>query len=41
MAETVLDRSAISAESSDDHELSVFKQFIDSLPEDPQVPPTN
>jgi len=37
VAETVLDRSAISAESSDDHELSVFKQFIDSLtlPDEP------
>src|SRR2546428_4046960 len=35
VADTVLDRSAISAESSDDHELSVFKQFIESLPDDP------
>ena len=35
VSDTVLDRSAISAESSDDHELSVFKQFIESLPDDP------
>src|SRR5207302_9885674 len=32
VAESVLDRSAISAESGDDNELSVFKQFIESLP---------
>src|SRR5881296_4711996 len=36
VSETVLDRSAISAESSDDNELSVFKEFIESLPDDPQ-----
>src|SRR2546428_7593542 len=35
VSDTVLDRSAISAESSDDQELSVFKQFIESLPDDP------
>ncbi len=33
VAETVLDRSAISAESGDEHELSVFKQFIETLPD--------
>jgi len=36
VSETVLDRSAITAESSDDNELSVFKEFIESLPDDPQ-----
>ena len=41
VADTVLDRSAIIAESEEDQNLTVFKQFIDSLPEDPQVPPTN
>ncbi|HEY7623812.1 MAG TPA: bifunctional nuclease family protein [Candidatus Limnocylindria bacterium] len=35
VSESVLDRSAITAESSDDNELSVFKEFIESLPDDP------
>ena len=35
VAETVLDRSAITAESNDDQELSVFKEFIESLPDEP------
>ena len=39
--DTVLDRSAILAESEDDQGLSVFKQFIESLPEDPQAPPSS
>ena len=39
VADTVLDRSSIIAESEEDQNLTVFKQFIDSLPEDPQVPP--
>src|SRR5881396_1003413 len=39
VADTVLDRSAILAESEEDQNLTVFKQFIDSLPEDPQTPP--
>ena len=41
VADTVLDRSAILAESEDDESLSVFKQFIESLPEDPQAPPSS
>ena len=41
VADTVLDRSAIIAESEEDQNLTVFKEFIDSLPDDPQVPPTN
>jgi uncharacterized protein len=41
VADTVLDRSAIIAESEEDKDLTVFKEFIDSLPDDPQVPPTN
>jgi len=36
VSETVLDRSAITAESNDDDQLSVFKEFIESLPDDPQ-----
>src|SRR5437762_2368835 len=36
VSETVLDRSAITAESNDDEQLSVFKEFIESLPDDPQ-----
>lgn len=40
VADTVLDRSAILAESEDDQGLAVFKEFIDSLPEDPQGPAT-
>jgi bifunctional DNase/RNase len=39
VADTVLDRSSILAESEEDQSLTVFKQFIDSLPDDPQVPP--
>lgn len=39
VADTVLDRSSILAESEEDQNLTVFKEFIDSLPEDPQVPP--
>ena len=41
VADTVLDRSAILAESEEDQNLTVFKEFIESLPEDPQAPPTN
>jgi bifunctional DNase/RNase len=41
VADTVLDRSAILAESEEDHNLTVFKEFIESLPDDPQVPPVN
>ncbi len=41
VSDSVLDRSAIIAESEEDKDLTVFKQFIDSLPDDPQVPPTN
>jgi bifunctional DNase/RNase len=39
VAESVLDRSAILAESDEDKDLTIFKEFIDSLPDDPQVPP--
>src|SRR5881296_2806072 len=35
VSETVLDRSAITAESNDDEQLSVFKEFIESLADDP------
>ncbi len=35
VSESVLDRSAITAESNDDTELSVFKEFIESLPDEP------
>jgi hypothetical protein len=31
----VLDRSAISAENEDDDNIAVFKEFIQSLPDDP------
>ncbi len=41
VADTVLDRSAILAESEDEDGLAVFKQFIESLPEDPQAPPSS
>jgi len=41
VTDTVLDRSAILAESEEDHNLTVFKEFIESLPDDPQVPPAN
>jgi len=41
VADTVLDRSAILAESEEDQNLTVFKEFIESLPDDPQVPPVN
>ncbi len=39
VADTVLDRSAILAESEEDQNLTVFKEFIESLPDDPQTPP--
>jgi bifunctional DNase/RNase len=39
VADTVLDRSSILAESEEDQNLTVFKEFIDSLPDDPQAPP--
>src|SRR5207245_10140524 len=38
VSDTVRDRSAISAEQSDDDELSGFKQFIESLPDDRTQP---
>jgi bifunctional DNase/RNase len=38
VAESVLDRSAITAESNDDAELAIFKQFIESLPDEQQPP---
>ncbi len=38
VADTVLDRSAIVAESEEDQNLAVFKQFIESLPDEPQPP---
>ena len=38
VAESVLDRSAITAESNDDSELAIFKQFIESLPDEQQPP---
>ena len=41
VSDTVLDRSAILAESEEDQNLTVFKEFIESLPEDPQTPPTS
>jgi bifunctional DNase/RNase len=41
VADTVLDRSAILAESEEDQNLTVFKEFIESLPDDPQAPPVN
>ncbi len=40
VADTVLDRSAILAEGEDDEALAVFRQFIESLPEDPRGPAT-
>src|SRR6266516_4661817 len=33
VADTVLDRSAISAESEDDENIAVFKEFIQTLPD--------
>ena len=39
VADTVLDRSSILAESEEDQNLTLFKEFIDSLPDDPQAPP--
>lgn len=39
VADTVLDRSSILAESEEDQNLTVFREFIDTLPDDPQVPP--
>ena len=41
VAESVLDRSAILAESEEDKDLTIFKEFIESLPEDPQTPPSS
>src|SRR6266571_9533891 len=41
VSDTVLDRSAISAESEDDENIAVFKEFIQTLPDDPQPPPIN
>lgn len=38
VSDTVLDRSAIVAESEEDQNLTVFKQFIESLPDEPQPP---
>ena len=40
VSDTVLDRSAIVAESEEDQNLAVFKEFIESLPDEPQ-PPTS
>lgn len=39
--DVVLDRSAIVAEGEEDQNLAVFKEFIESLPDEPQAPPTN
>ena len=41
VADTVLDRSSILAESEEDQNLTVFKEFIESLPDAPPAPPTN
>jgi bifunctional DNase/RNase len=38
VSDTVLDRSAIVAESEEDQNLAVFREFIDSLPDEPQPP---
>ncbi|HEY6958503.1 MAG TPA: bifunctional nuclease family protein [Candidatus Limnocylindria bacterium] len=38
VSDTVLDRSAIVAESEEDQNLAVFKEFIESLPDEPQPP---
>lgn len=38
VADTVLDRSAIVAESEEDQNLAVFREFIESLPDEPQPP---
>jgi bifunctional DNase/RNase len=35
VSDSVLDRSAISAENEDDDNIAVFKEFIQSLPDDP------
>ncbi len=35
VADTVLDRSSIVAESEEDQNLTVFKEFIETLPDDP------
>lgn len=35
VADTVLERSSIVAESEEDQNLTVFKEFIESLPDDP------
>ena len=41
VADEVFDRSSIAAEGSDDDDgkIHVFKQFIESLPEEPSTPP--
>ena len=41
VSDTVLDRSAISAESEDDENIAVFKEFIQTLPDDPPGPSTS
>lgn len=38
VSDTVLDRSAIVAESEEDQNLAVFREFIESLPDEPQPP---
>lgn len=38
VSDTVLDRSAIVAEGEEDQNLSIFREFIDSLPDEPQPP---
>lgn len=41
VSDTVLDRSAIVAESEEDHNLAVFREFIESLGDEPQAPPSS
>lgn len=38
VSDTVLDRSSIVAESEEDQNLAVFREFIESLPDEPQPP---
>ncbi len=38
VSDTVLDRSAIAADSEEDQNLAVFREFIESLPDEPQPP---
>ncbi len=40
VADTVMDRSAITADSDEDEGLQVFREFINTLPDDPGNPPT-